>query len=143
MLSIFSPLGKIERNGLMINHLSLGVRDLDVEMRFYDATLLALGYARVASSKHHAAYAENEEDRTFFIQHPVDRQPASVGNGTHVCFTAHTKAEVDAFYAAALAHGGTDDGEPGARYYPHYYAAFVKDPEGHKLEAVFIDEPQA
>ena len=123
----------------MIDHISVGVKDLEKCQHFYDRCLETLGYRRVAQSKHHAAYAEQEEDRTFFIQHPENRQPATQGNGVHVAFTAHSKEEVDAFFSAAKKMGGIDVGAPNARYYDHYYACFVLDPEGNKLEAVFID----
>ncbi|MFM7444877.1 MAG: VOC family protein, partial [Tabrizicola sp.] len=78
---------------------------------------------------------------------PFDGNPASVGNGTMVSFLAQTRAQVDAFHAAALAHGGTDEGAPGLRpqYGPHFYAAYVRDPDGNKLNAVCYrpDTPSA
>jgi catechol 2,3-dioxygenase-like lactoylglutathione lyase family enzyme len=76
----------------------------------------------------------------FWIGHPHDGQPASTGNGVHVCFKAASQEEVDAFHAEALAQGGTDDGPPGLRpeYMPNYYAAFVRDPDGNKIEAVAL-----
>lgn len=125
----------------MIDHISIGVNDIASCQAFYDECLGSIGYKRVAQSKHHAAYAERDEDRTFFIQRPLDRNPATLGNGTHIAFTAKSVADVDSFYRAALENGGRGDGEPGTRYYDHYYACFVLDPEGNKLEAVFIDEP--
>ncbi len=122
----------------MLDHVSLGVSELERAISFYDAVLGSLGYKRVASSKHHAAYAENDEDRTFFIQHPVDRQASSVGNGTHVCFRAHNHAEVDRFHSEGILAGGADHGAPGTRYHDNYYAAFLLDPDGNRLEAVCI-----
>lgn len=69
---------------------------------------------------------------------PFDGQPASVGNGTMVSFLAKSRAVVDAFHAAALAHGGTNEGLPGLRpqYGPQFYAGYVRDPDGNKLNAV-------
>ncbi len=122
----------------MLDHVSVGVSELERAMGFYDAVLAALGYKRVASSKHHAAYAENEDDRTFFIQHPVDRERCTVGNGTHVCFRAHSPDEVDLFHAEGIRTGGADNGVPATRYHDNYYAAFLLDPDGNRLEAVYI-----
>ena len=74
----------------------------------------------------------------FSLEQPVDGEPASVGNGVHVCFIAESHAAVDEFYRTALAHGGTDAGPPGLRpeYDANYYGAFVRDPDGNKIEAV-------
>ena len=122
----------------MLDHVSLGVSDLARAIGFYDAVLAALGYKQVASSKHHTAYAENDEDRTFFIQHPVDRNPAEIGNGTHVCFQAHNQAEVEQFHSEGIRTGGADNGPPGPRYHDNYFAAFLLDPAGNRIEAVYI-----
>ena len=122
----------------MLDHVSVGVSDLERATSFYDAALLALGYKRVASSKHHAAYAENDEDRTFFIQHPVDRGRATAGNGTHVCFRASSHSHVDRFHSEGIRAGGTDNGAPATRYHDNYYAAFLIDPDGNRIEAVCV-----
>jgi len=78
----------------------------------------------------------------FWLNDPVNEEPASVGNGTHVGFVADSREAVDAFHAAALAAGAQDEGAPGER--PHYgapyYGCFVRDPDGHKIEATFWDE---
>lgn len=123
----------------MLDHVSIGISELDRAILFYDAALSALGYRRVESGKHHAAYAENDDDRTFFIQHPVDRQACAVGNGTHVCFRAHSRAEVELFHSEAVRNGGVDNGAPATRYHDNYFAAFVLDPDGNRLEAVHIE----
>lgn len=75
----------------------------------------------------------------FWLQTPIDGAPSSVGNGTHIGFFAYSKQQVDDFYAAALDAGGVGEGAPGARpmYGPEYYGAFVRDLDGHKLEATF------
>jgi catechol 2,3-dioxygenase-like lactoylglutathione lyase family enzyme len=77
----------------------------------------------------------------FFVQAPFDGVTASVGNGTHIGFIAADRASVDAFHAAALAAGATDDGAPGPRpaYGAAYYGCFVRDPDGRKIEATFWD----
>ncbi|HEY9850603.1 MAG TPA: VOC family protein [Leptolyngbyaceae cyanobacterium] len=84
----------------------------------------------------------------FWVQIPIDGQPATVGNGTHIGFVAPTKESVRAFYEAALAAGAIDDGAPSPRpeYGEPYYGCFVRDPDGHKIEASYwdtrsIDEP--
>ena len=74
----------------------------------------------------------------IFIGATFDGKPATCGNGTHVAFLAKDRATVDAFYTAALAQGGSDEGPPGLRahYHPNYYGAYVRDPDGNKLQAV-------
>jgi catechol 2,3-dioxygenase-like lactoylglutathione lyase family enzyme len=124
----------------MIDHLSLGVRDLAHSRAFYDAILTPLGYRRGFDHADVAGYGLPEK-------HPLGEQalPFWIGaeaegpalNG-HVCFSAPDRAAVDAFYNAALAAGARDNGAPGLRpqYHASYYAAFVIDPNGHRLEAV-------
>jgi catechol 2,3-dioxygenase-like lactoylglutathione lyase family enzyme len=127
----------------VIDHLSLGVTDLARSRAFYDAALKPLGYE--IRYQHGDAYAygppqvpgEKEIGShafVFWIGHEEQAQPA---NG-HVCFSAPSRAAVDAFHKAAVAAGGSDNGKPGLRpqYHPTYYAAFVLDPDGHRLEAV-------
>lgn len=84
-----------------------------------------------------AAYGEMTGSK-LFVGPTYDKKPATVGNGTHVAFLAKTRAQVDAFHATALAHGGTDEGPPGLRphYHSNYYGAYVRDPDGNKLQAV-------
>lgn len=119
----------------MIDHVSLGVRDVARAGRFYDAALAPLGCARRYDDPASLGYGA---DRVFLwigaSERPVPADPAS---GLHLCFAAPTRAAVDAFHAAALAAGGADNGAPGLRkdYGPNYYAAFVVDPDGYRLEA--------
>jgi catechol 2,3-dioxygenase-like lactoylglutathione lyase family enzyme len=122
----------------MFNHVSVGTRDLPRATRFYDATLGALGYKRTFSEDFGNAWGVEWPE--FWVQAPADGEPAA-GNGVHVAFIAPSRAAVDAFHAAALAEGGSDAGAPGERdYTPNYYAAFVRDPDGNKLEAVHLPE---
>lgn len=119
----------------MIDHLSIGVRDIGRARRFYDAVLQPLGYTCVSESDGSLGYGDNSP--VFWIlsvKKPVAPDPES---GLHICFTALGRACVDAFHAAALKAGGRDNGKPGLRadYGPNYYAAFVVDPEGYRLEA--------
>lgn len=120
----------------MLGHLSFGVADLDRASRFYDAILAPLGVVRVWSNDRGAGYGEpGRGDKLALFARPGASPP---GAGFHLAFAAPTRAAVDAFHSAALAAGGADAGPPGPRqhYSPTYYAAFVVDPDGHKLEAV-------
>ena len=120
----------------MIHHLSLGVRDLHASARFYDAVLGALGVRRVFEDDDAIGYGlENDEDILCLKLRP---DAAAPGPGFHLAFTAVSRAAVDAFHAAGLAAGGADNGGPGLRadYGAHYYAAFLVDPDGHRVEAL-------
>ena len=120
----------------MIGHLSFGVADLPRATAFYDAALAPLGYARVWTSEHGVGYsAPGGNDKLALLPRADVRAP---GGGFHVAFDAPSQEAVDLFYAAALAAGGRDDGAPDLRprYSPTYYAAFVIDLDGYKLEAV-------
>ena len=120
----------------MIHHVSLGTNDLAASKRFYDAVLPIVGILPLAADATGLGYASGQFH--FSVQVPIDGQPATVGNGSHVAFAVEDRGMVERFHAAALAHGGRDDGPPGVRaaYDAHYYAAFVRDPDGHKIEAV-------
>jgi len=120
----------------MLHHLSLGVRDLDVAGRFYDAVLSALGYRRVFEDETAIGYGLVDDEDALCLKLRDDAAPP--GPGFHLAFAADAAAAVDAFHAAALANGGGDNGPPGLRpdYGETYYAAFVVDPDGHRLEAV-------
>ncbi len=120
----------------MLGHLSFGVADLDRASRFYDAILAPLGIVRVWSNERGTGYgAPGRGDKLALFARPDASPP---GPGFHLAFDAPSRAAVDAFHTAAMAAGGTDAGPPGPRqhYSPTYYAAFVVDPDGHKLEAV-------
>jgi catechol 2,3-dioxygenase-like lactoylglutathione lyase family enzyme len=121
----------------VLGHISFGVADLERSMRFYDAAMGALGYVRLVSSAHVAGYGErgSTDERFAIMLHPEAGPPP--GPGFHLAFAAPSRAAVDAFHAAALGCGGRDAGAPGLRpqYGANYYAAFVIDPDGHKLEA--------
>ena len=120
----------------MLHHLSLGVTDLARAIAFYDGVLAALGQQRLWRDARGAGYgAAGESDRLALKQ--VQGRPGD-HPGCHVAFAASQPRAVQAFHAAALSLGGSDDGAPGLRpqYGAHYYAAFVRDPDGHRLEAV-------
>jgi catechol 2,3-dioxygenase-like lactoylglutathione lyase family enzyme len=125
----------------MFSYVSLGTADLARAIRFYDAVLAPLEHRRIdgydpeATS---AAWGLDDPGPHLWVTLPFDGQPASVGNGVMVSFLAPSRAAVDAFHTAALAHGGSDEGAPGLRpeYGPDFYAGYVRDPDGNKLNAV-------
>ena len=121
----------------MISHVSIGVADFDRAKRFYDATLNPLGYRRVFEGEGYMAYGADEPE--FWVGQSAHVPGPQPGSGLHICFDAPSRAAVDAFYAAALAHGGADNGKPGLRpeYHANYYGAFAVDPDGWRIEAYF------
>lgn len=121
----------------IISHISVGTNQFELAVAFYDSVLPTLDCKRIM--EHPGAIAYGKQYPEFWVQTPIDGQPASVGNGTHIGFIAPNKAAVQAFYEAALAAGGMDDGAPGSRaeYGEPYYGCFVRDLDGHKIEASF------
>ena len=121
----------------MLHHLSFAVADLARSAAFYDAALAALGYRRVWSGEREIGYGTRDGEDQFAIK-LRSGAVAPPGPGFHLAFAAPSRAAVDAFHAAALRCGGRDDGAPGLRlqYAPGYYAAFVIDPDGYRVEAV-------
>jgi catechol 2,3-dioxygenase-like lactoylglutathione lyase family enzyme len=119
----------------MINHISIGSADLAKARKFYDAALKPLGYACRSKDETSAGYGSDES--RFWILKSARPVTQNAESGLHLCFNAPTRKSVDAFYKAALAAGGKDNGKPGLRanYGANYYAAFVIDPDGHRLEA--------
>jgi catechol 2,3-dioxygenase-like lactoylglutathione lyase family enzyme len=123
----------------MIVHVSIGVRDVEVSKSFYDAALEPLGYKCVRAARSMAGYGYGTDLISFWIvsaEHPI---PADEKSGLHFCFAAPDAAAVDAFHTAALRAGGQDNGAPGPRpiYSPDYYAAFIIDPDGYRIEAYY------
>jgi catechol 2,3-dioxygenase-like lactoylglutathione lyase family enzyme len=119
----------------MINHVSIGVRDLVRTKRFYEAALQPLGYRCLSEASDSLGFGR---DAVAFWVSVVERPVAAdKDSGLHFCFTAPTRNSVNAFHAAALGAGGRDNGKPGVRadYDPNYYAAFVIDPDGYRIEA--------
>jgi catechol 2,3-dioxygenase-like lactoylglutathione lyase family enzyme len=121
---------------VMIHHVSVGANDIARARAFYDPLMALLGLRVISADGRAANYGTG--DVQFSVETPVDGRPASAGNGVHVAFQARDRAMVQAFYETGLAHGGTDDGAPGVRpeYDANYYGAFVRDPDGNKVEAV-------
>jgi catechol 2,3-dioxygenase-like lactoylglutathione lyase family enzyme len=120
----------------MIDHISVGVSDLERSATFYEAALGALGLTRVVTRPRTIGFGKAYPE--FWINLREGMPHIMPESGVHICLRARTTAEVDAFHAAALSAGGASDGAPGIR--PHdrvrYYAAFVVDPDGNRIEAV-------
>ncbi|TCU37254.1 putative lactoylglutathione lyase [Rhizobium azibense] len=128
----------MECHYLMLLYVTLGTNDIERARRFYDAVLPALGYKLQRLSDEEIGYSADGDTRSrLWIVTPFNRRRATAGNGSMIALSAETRADVDAFYAAALAAGGTDDGKPGLRaYHANFYAAYIRDPDGNKLAAV-------
>jgi catechol 2,3-dioxygenase-like lactoylglutathione lyase family enzyme len=128
-----------EPNPSILSHISLGSNRFDEAVAFYDQVLATLGCNRIL--EHPGAVSWGREFPELWIQRPFDGGTASVGNGTHVGFFAANHAEVDAFHRAAIAAGGVDEGAPGPRpeYGEPYYGCFIRDLDGHKIEASYWD----
>ena len=126
-------------NPSIMSHVSIGTNDHGRAIVFYDAVLATVGARRVLEFPGAVAYGR--EFPEFWVQKPGDGRPAETANGSHFAFLAPSKEAVHAPYEAALAHGGRGDGEPGPR--PHYgqayYGCFLRDLDGHKIEAMFWD----
>jgi len=122
----------------ILHHVSVGTDDLERACAFYDSVMPPLGASRMMSFLFAVAYGK--EFPEFWIAKPLDQGNATAGNGTHVCFIAPSREAVDAFHAAGLEAGGVDEGAPGPRpdYGPGYYGAFLRDPDGHKVEAAIV-----
>jgi catechol 2,3-dioxygenase-like lactoylglutathione lyase family enzyme len=118
----------------IIDHVTLGVSDLETARHFYDRVMPALGLQRLYHKPPFTAYGRDGAD-DFGLQSDIDCRSR---RGTHVAFHAPDRASVNRFHSEALAAGGSDDGAPGLRpeYHASYYAAFVIDPDGNRIEAV-------
>jgi catechol 2,3-dioxygenase-like lactoylglutathione lyase family enzyme len=120
----------------MIDHVSVGVSDLERAARFYEATLTPLGLCRLVTRPATVGFGKSYPE--FWINLRAGMAQVAPDNGVHVCLRAKSTGKVDAFHAAALKAGGRSDGAPGLR--PHdrvrYYAAFIVDPDGNRIEVV-------
>ena len=119
----------------MFDHVSIGVGDIKRAGRFYDAVLKPLDVTRLSDGDTALGYGEKSAGLwVLAVDKPVK---PDMDSGLHFCFQAKSRAAVDAFHAAALKAGGKDNGKPGVRadYSPNYYAAFVIDPDGYRIEA--------
>ena len=123
---------------MAIDHVSLAVRDLARSAAFYEAILAPLGYVRLVTRERMIGFGKTHAELWINLRETMASLPDDIG--AHVALRARSPEAIQAFHAAALSHGGVDDGAPGRRPYgagPNiYYAAFVRDPDGNRLEAV-------
>ena len=121
----------------MFSHVTIGSSDPNKASKFYDEVLGTLGIGTLFSVDGAVAYGEPTGPKTFILK-PFNGDIPIPGNGGHIAYLANSRAQVDAFYTAALRLGGTDEGAPGLRpqYHQNYYGAYVRDPEGNKIQAV-------
>ncbi len=120
----------------MYDHIGLKVRDLDASVRFYTAALSTLGHELASHDESYAGLGPRGAPALWLYATP-GKQTA----GTHVALRAASRAQVDRFHAEGLKAGGRDNGRPGLRtdYSPNYYAAFLFDPDGNNVEAVWLE----
>jgi catechol 2,3-dioxygenase-like lactoylglutathione lyase family enzyme len=121
----------------MFSHVTLGTNEFSKAEKFYDAVMAVLGHPVMFKAGGTAAYGTPTGPKLFIVP-PFDGKEARPGNGAHVAFLVTDRAIVDAFHKTALAHGGSDEGPPGPRphYHKNYYGAYVRDPDGNKIQAV-------
>jgi len=121
----------------MFSHVTLGTNDWQRARPFWIAVMRVLGHPVMFEREGGIAFGLPTGPKTF-IGPTFDGGAAQPGNGVHIAYLVPERGTVDAFHAAALAHGGSDEGAPGLRphYHPNYYGAYVRDPDGNKLQAV-------
>jgi len=129
-----------DENPSIMSHVSVGTNKFEEATAFYDAVMETIGAKRIM--EHPGAVAYGKQFPEFWVQTPHDGKTAQTANGVHFSFFAASNTEVDAFYKAALAAGAKDDGAPGPRsdYGAGYYGCFLRDLDGHKIEAMYWDE---
>jgi catechol 2,3-dioxygenase-like lactoylglutathione lyase family enzyme len=124
----------------MLDHVSLGVSDIDRSRNFYDAALRPLGLVRIVDFGGARGSDYGAAPGSLGVEFTITREPEvrAPVPGAHVCFRAPSRGAVRDFHTAAILAGGRDDGAPGLRpqYHTDYYGAFVLDPDGHRIEAV-------
>jgi catechol 2,3-dioxygenase-like lactoylglutathione lyase family enzyme len=126
----------------MIDHVSIAVRDLAACVRFYETVLATLGYSKLVARPATIGFGKKYPE--FWLNERRGKTPNDPDTGAHICLRASSSEAVQAFHAAALQAGGTSDGAPGPRSgtIAGYYAAFVRDPEGNKIEAATFVAPK-
>jgi len=130
-----------DENPSIMSHVSIGTNDFDKAVKFYDAVLATVGASRILDFSEFNAVAYGKKFPEFWVGAPHDGGNAQAGNGTHFAFIVSSKEAVQAFWDKAIECGAKPDGEPGER--PHYgeayYGCFVRDLDGHKIEAMYWD----
>jgi len=127
---------------MSIDHISVAVKDLDKSAAFYDVVFDVLGMRRIADREGTIGYGKRYPE--FWLNARPDMDAVSVNTGSHICLRAGSEELVSKFYKAALNHGGADDGAPAPRKgeLTDYFGAFVKDPDGNKIEVVTFPVPE-
>jgi catechol 2,3-dioxygenase-like lactoylglutathione lyase family enzyme len=123
----------------MLSHVMIGSNDIERSQRFYDAVLATLGCGagtRNVAGSGHVRLFYRHDGGMFAVSQPIDGKPATVANGATIGFRCGSTGQVDAFHAAALAHGGQSVEDPPGLRAAGYYIAYVRDPDGHKLCAI-------
>ena len=122
----------------MYSHTTLGTNNVTRAAAFYDRLMAILGHERFFFDAETGIGYGDLKGEQFWIVAPFDGERATAGNGVHIAFLTQDRATVEAFHEAALEEGGEDEGQPGlrAQYHPNYFGAYVRDPEGNKLQAV-------
>ena len=120
----------------MIDHISIGVRDLAASAAFYERVLAEIGFEKLTASEDTVGFGKKYPE--FWLNARPAMKTVEDGSGTHICLRARSEEAVSAFHKAALAGGGRDDGAPGLRpqYSASYYAAFIWDLDGYRIEVV-------
>lgn len=137
--SCTKPFVKPTMSKSITDHISIGVKDFDESLKFYDATLSTLGYERIMTfGKHAAGYGKDRKPSFWIVTGGNEEDPIGKARGFHIAFIAPSVENIQAWYDSCLANGATSNGAPGQRsqYHPGYYAAFIVDPNGWHIEAV-------
>jgi len=127
----------------MIGYVTLGTNDLPRAAKFYDAIAAEMGVGRMMDLDQFIAWGTMGGAPGIAATRPFDGQPASVGNGVMVALEAKDTDQVQRIYDIALAHGGSDEGAPGPRGDEGFYAGYLRDPDGNKLNAFCMTVPEA
>jgi len=133
------PFNKLPISKSITDHISIGVKNFDESVKFYDATLSTLGYERIMTfGKNAAGYGKDKKPSFWLVTNGKEDDYYGKAHGLHIAFAASSMENIQAWYDACLAHGATSNGPPGQRkqYHPGYYAAFIIDPDGWHIEAV-------
>jgi catechol 2,3-dioxygenase-like lactoylglutathione lyase family enzyme len=128
---------------MMIHHVSVGTNDIKRARTFYEPLMSLIGFRPIKTSDKAAHFGSS--DIMFSLETPINGLPATPGNGVHIAFQAPDRQTVRRFHESAIANGAIDEGAPGIRenYNANYYSAFVRDPDGNKIEVVTFTAREA
>jgi catechol 2,3-dioxygenase-like lactoylglutathione lyase family enzyme len=131
-------------NPSILSHVSVGTNNYEAAKEFYKVILEAVGFSIIEDMPEYKCVAFGKKYPEFWVGEPANGEPATAGNGVHISFLLDSPALVDTFYANAMALGAADNGAPGPRehYSKGYYAAFIIDLDGNKIEAMHLSEAE-